>query len=70
MAKSKAVKITINIDKENLEILRDKASKTGVPFQRLLSRLLAKALQNDKETESRLARLEREVTKIKKKVVA
>jgi predicted DNA binding CopG/RHH family protein len=70
MAKSKAVKITINIDKENLEILRDKASKTGVPYQRLLSRLLAKALQNDKETESLLARLEREVTKIKKKVVA
>jgi hypothetical protein len=31
---------------------------------------LAKALQNDKETESRLARLEREVTKLKKRIVA
>ena len=70
MAKTKAVKITINIDKENLDILRDKAAKTGVPYQRLLNRLLAKALQNDKETESRLARLEREVTKLKKKIVA
>jgi len=70
MAKTKAVKITINIDKENLDILRDKAAKTGVPFQRLLNHLLAKALQNDKETESRLTRLEREVTKLKKKIVA
>ena len=70
MAKTKAVKITINIDKENLDILRDKAAKTGVPYQRLLNRLLAKALQSDKETESRLTRLEREVTKLKKKIVA
>ena len=70
MARTKAVKITINIDKENLDNLRDKAAKTGVPYQRLLNHLLAKALQNDKETESRLSRLEREVTKLKKKIVA
>ena len=70
MAQTKAVKITINIDKENLDILRDKSAQTGVPYQRLLNRILAKALRNDKETESRLTRLEREVTKLKKKVVA
>ena len=70
MAKTKAVKITINIDKENLDILRDKAAETGIPYQRLLNRFLSKALQDDKETESRLTRLEREVTKLKKKVVA
>jgi predicted DNA binding CopG/RHH family protein len=70
MAATKAVKITINIDRENLDILRDKAAKTGVPYHRLLNRLLAKALQSDRETESRLARLEREVTKLKEKVVA
>ncbi|MBN2320764.1 MAG: hypothetical protein JXR49_16920 [Acidobacteria bacterium] len=70
MASAKAVKITINIDKESLDILRDKAAKTGVPYQRLLNRLLAKALQGDKETDSRLTRLEREVSKLKKKVVA
>jgi len=69
MAKTK-VKITINIDKENLDILRDKAAKTGVPYQRLLNRLLTKALQSEKDTESRLTRLEREVTKLKKKIVA
>lgn len=70
MAKTKAVKITINIDKENLDILRDKAAKTGVPYQRLLNRLLTKALQSEKDTESRLTRLEREITKLKKKIVA
>ena len=70
MVATKAVKITINIDRENLDILRDKAAKTGVPYQRLLNRLLAKALQSNRETESRLARLEREVTKLKEKVVA
>ena len=70
MAGTKAVKITINIDKENLDILRDKAAKTGVPYQRLLNRLLTKALQSEKDTESRLTRLEREVTKLKKKIVA
>ena len=70
MAKTKAVKITINIDKENLDILRDKAARTGVPYQRLLNRLLTKALQSEKDTESRLTRLEREVTKLKKKIVA
>ena len=70
MAKTKAVKITINIDKENLDILRDKAARTGVPYQRLLNRLLTKALQSEKDTESRLTRLEREVTKLKKKTVA
>ena len=70
IAKTKAVKITINIDKENLDILRDKAARTGVPYQRLLNRLLTKALQSEKDTESRLTRLEREVTKLKKKIVA
>jgi predicted DNA binding CopG/RHH family protein len=70
MAKTKAVKITINIDKENLDILRDKAARTGVPYQRLLNRLLTKALQSEKDTESRLTRLEREITKLKKKTVA
>jgi predicted DNA binding CopG/RHH family protein len=70
MTKTKAVKITINIDKENLDILRDKAARTGVPYQRLLNRLLTKALQSEKDTESRLTRLEREVTKLKKKIVS
>ncbi len=66
MAASRSIKITINIDKANLEILRAKAAKTGVPYQRLLNRLLNSALQNDVQTESRLDRLEREISRLKK----
>jgi len=70
MAVTKSVKITINIDKGNLDTLRAKAAETGVPYQRLLNRLLTKALQVDTESESRLNRLEKEVTRLKSKIVA
>ena len=70
MAASRSIKITINIDKGNLEILRAKAAKTGVPYQRLLNRLLTSALQNDTQTESRLDHLEKEISRLKKKIVA
>ena len=70
MATAKSVKITINIDRDNLEILRTKADETVVPYQRLLNRLLKKALEVDAQTESRLDRLEREITRLKKKIVA
>ena len=70
MAASRSIKITINIDQDNLEILREKAAKTGVPYQRLLNQFLNSALQNDSQTESRLDRLEKEITRLKKKIVA
>ena len=70
MAASRSIKITINIDQDNLEILREKAAKTGVPYQRLLNQFLNSALQNDSQTESRLDRLEKEINKLKKKIVA
>ena len=70
MAASRSIKITINIDKGNLEILRAKAAKTGVPYQRLLNQFLNSALQKDAQTESRLDRLEKEITRLKKKIVA
>ena len=70
MAASKSVKITINIDKESLDNLRAKAAETGVPYQRLINRLLSRALRKDQESESRLTRLEKEVNKLKRKIVA
>jgi len=66
MAKAKSVKITINIDKDNLDVLRIEAEDTGIPYQRLLNRYLKKALQADAGTESRLDRLEKEVNRLKK----
>jgi predicted DNA binding CopG/RHH family protein len=70
MAATPSIKITINIDKDNLDRLRAKASETGIPYQRLLNRFLTKALQMDKESESRLTRLEKEVSALKRKIVA
>ncbi len=70
MAASRLIKITINIDRGNLEILRAKAAKTGVPYQRLLNQFLSSALQGDAETESRLDRLEKEIIRLKKRIVA
>jgi predicted DNA binding CopG/RHH family protein len=70
MLAAKSVKITINIDKGNLDILRAKAAKTGVPYQRLLNQFLNNALRSDAQTETRLDRLEKEVTRLKKKIVA
>jgi predicted DNA binding CopG/RHH family protein len=66
MAIARSVKITINIDKDSLDILRAKAAETGVPYQRLLNQILNRALQNDTQTESRLDRLEKEITRLKK----
>ena len=70
MAASRSVKITINIDSDNLAILRAKSAATGVPYQRLLNRLLTQALASNRESESRLDRLEMEVMKLKKRIVA
>ena len=70
MAVAKSVKITINIDRESLDILREKAAKSGIPYQRLLNQFLKRALQGESQTESRLDRLERDIIKLKKKIVA
>jgi predicted DNA binding CopG/RHH family protein len=66
MTAARSVKITINIDKDSLDILRAKATETGMPYQRLLNQFLNRALQNDAQTESRLDRLEKEITRLKK----
>jgi predicted DNA binding CopG/RHH family protein len=70
MAAARHVKITINIDSDNLDILRAKSAATGIPYQRLLNQLLAQALASNRESESRLDRLEMEVKKLKKRIVA
>jgi len=70
MAASGPVKITINIDRDSLAILRAKSAATGIPYQRLLNQFLAKALERNRESESRLDRLEKEVARLKKKIVA
>ena len=60
MASSRSVKITINIDRDSLATLRSKSAETGIPYQRLLNQFLARALERNSESESRLDRLEKE----------
>jgi tRNA(Phe) wybutosine-synthesizing methylase Tyw3 len=69
-ARKRAIKITINIDSEALAILRAQSAKTGIPYQRLLKQVLKRALRKETETESRLDRLEKELNRLKRTLVA
>ena len=68
--KPQNVKITINIDGETLIKLRDMAAQIGIPYQRLLNKLLKEGLGKTNSTESRLAKLEKELERLKKKLAA
>ena len=64
------IKIPINIDRDSLAQLRTKALKTDVPYQRLLNQMLKEALRGERDAESRLDRLEKDVQKLKRGQVA
>lgn len=70
LARRKSVKITINIDSGSLTELRRLSTESGVPYQRLLNQVLREGLAGRTKTESRLARLERELEQVKKQVAA
>jgi predicted DNA binding CopG/RHH family protein len=70
LKKAKKVKITVNIDDDILAGLRKMADQTGAPYQSLLNKLLRAALSGQADEESRLDRLEREISRLKKKISA
>ena len=70
MANAKAVKITINIDSDSLARVKELSSETGVPYQRLLNRLLRESLDKKTSLESRMNRVEKEIQKLKKFIAA
>ena len=70
MAKARKIKITVNIDEDILESLRDTADASGIPYQSLLNRLLRESVEKSSENASRLEKLEREVQALKKKISA
>ena len=70
MAKSRKVKITINVDEGILLELRRMAESMGTPYQTLLNKVLKDALFSKIDEGSRLDRLERELERLKKKLVA
>lgn len=64
------VKITINIDRDSLSLLRAMADETGVPYQRLLNTLLKGSLKRKETIHSRVERLEHEIKRVKRKLAA
>ena len=70
LKKQKSVKITINLDADSLNTLKKEASASGVPYQRLLNRLLKESLTSKRATESRIDRLERELREVKRRLAA
>jgi predicted DNA binding CopG/RHH family protein len=70
MAKSKKVKITVNVDEDLLLELRHMAEAIGTPYQTLLNKVLKDAVMSKVDEGSRLDRLEREIERLKKKLAA
>lgn len=69
-AKSKKMKITINVDKDSLDAIKNLAESTGSSYQKLLNEILKKGLEKYNDSETRLQKLENEVARIKKKLAA
>lgn len=69
-AQTNKVKITINIDLENLEGLKSMAHKSGASYQKLLNQILKDGLLKKTDSDTRLDRLERELERIRKKLAA
>lgn len=69
-AKKGFVKITINIDRDSLTLLRSMAEETGVPYQRFLNTLLKESLSGRETIQSRIDRLEHELKKVKRRLAA
>lgn len=71
LAQQKGIKITINIDpRQSLGAVKREALSSGVPYQRLLNRIIKEGLSERRATESRLDRIERELKAMKKRLAA
>lgn len=70
MANQKSVKITINIDAATLSGFKAIAEETGIPYQRLINKSLSESLVADAVAQSRLEKIEKELTALKKKIAA
>jgi uncharacterized protein involved in exopolysaccharide biosynthesis len=70
MAHQKSIKITININADTLEKLKEIANDSGIPYQRLINRTLADSLASYTKGNSRLDRIEKELAALKRKLAA
>lgn len=70
MAGRRSVKITINVDADSLRKLKVLSAESGVPYQRLLNRILKEHLGTADTLATRLDRVERELARVKKTLAA
>ncbi|MBN1114817.1 MAG: hypothetical protein JXA66_05715 [Oligoflexia bacterium] len=70
ISKTKKIKITINMDADVLNEVKKLADKTETPYQKLLNKIVKESLLQKEAEESRIDKLEKEVSKIKKKLAA
>lgn len=70
LARKKTVTVTINVDVKSVRALQQASRQTGVPYQALIGRVLKETTRRRATTESRLDRLEREVKRMKRILVA
>ncbi len=63
------VTITVNLDAADLRAQKTHSKKAGAPYQRLLT-LLTTTVSQQESIQSRLARLEQELRKIKRHIAA
>jgi len=70
MAGGGTVKITINVDAESLAKLKALSADSGVPYQRLLNRILRERLSSADTVHARLDRIEKDLARVKKTLAA
>ena len=70
LSKKKRVTTTVHLDTDNLKAHKTLSRETGIPYQRLVNRLLTASATREETTQSRLNRLEQELHKIKRRVAA
>jgi len=70
MAGSGSVKITINVDADSLAKLKALSADNGIPYQRLLNRILRERLSSADTVHSRLDRIEKDLARVKKTLAA
>lgn len=70
MAGSGSVKITINVDADSLAKLKALSADNGIPYQRLLNRILTERLSRADTVHARLDRIEKDLARVKKTLAA
>ena len=70
MAQAKKVKVTINLDEDSVAKVKKMATEQGASYQKLINQILSDALVGKSNIHERVSKLEKELAKLKKKLVA